>query len=451
MECHQDPRISNRFNAWIVSLCALRYVRTVHNFCDKTLNIPAFSQGRATCYRCFTPIALCYCNELVAVENTTRIYIAQHPKEQFHPLNTARIVERSLTNSCRVVAHTDRLGEALVRAGLSSDAAVLYPSADAELLDDIEPTKFPREILILDGTWHQAKTLLRDVPLLAKMRRVRFIRELPSEYQIRKEPKKEYLSTVESVHHVLSCLEPATENIENLLTVFRKMIAQNIAARRDEGRSARYLSRSKVRQHRFPELLASDPAQFVAVYGEGTSRLAWTVSGPAKEPFWIGMERPFLRSEPGLSLVLKTNNRPPERLKEYLSLSDEDIDNASTLDAARAQIETFIQPDDIVCVWNSSSLKVLNEIGIQPRFTLLLKGTYCDYMRYQHFAHDHPQKPAPPKTLGDLEDAITRHKIAWQEPHLSDSAECGRGLSRTRKTAALNRWLYNERLAQTNS
>lgn len=336
-----------------------------------------------------------------------------------------------------------------MQAGLSSDAAVLYPTPDAELLEDMKPQHFPHEILVLDGTWHQAKTLLRDAPLLSKMRRVRFKRELPSEYQIRKEPKQEYLSTVESVHHVLSCLEPDTQNLDRLLVVFRKMIAENIAARRDEGRSSRYLSRSKVRQHRFPDLLNSDRARFVALYCEGTSRFASHESGAPKEPLWIGMERSFLPSETELSLVLKTNHRPPQRLMDHLALTNDDLDGASQLNEARQHIRRFLRADDIVCVWNSSSLKILNEIGISPESTLLLKGTYCDYMRYQHFARDHRLKHelVPTKALGDLDDAITRHEIAWQGADATSHGTSGRGSLRTRKTAALNRWLYQKRLA----
>ena len=56
-------------------------------------------EARAVCYECFRPEALCYCRFLSPVDNRTPVLIVQHPRERFHPIGTARIVNRSLRKS----------------------------------------------------------------------------------------------------------------------------------------------------------------------------------------------------------------------------------------------------------------------------------------------------------------------------------------------------------------
>ncbi len=388
--------------------------------------------ARSTCYECFSPLALCYCGYIARIENRTRIIVAQHPREEYHPLNTARIVERSLVRAERVVEQIDRLQDALVRAGVDSDTAVLYPSPDAELLSEISPTRRPTKILVLDGTWHHAKTLLRDIPLLSQLRRVRFVREQPSEYRIRKEPKREYLSTVESVHYVLSSLEPETEHLDHLLHAFRQMIDLHQRARRPEGRSVRFVNRSQRRPHRFPASLAADPGRFVSVYCEGTSRFA-SGGRDARRPLYVSLQRPFLESSEPLERLNKNTCTHPTSFNHNIGMSEDDLTRALPLDAVRCDVEAFLDAGDVVCVWNNSSAQILSEIGVRPPQILGLKAAYCDFVRYLHFRDESYPLPS---SAGDLDEVIVRSHIPWTPPLAP-----GRGLRRLTQTTALLRWL----------
>lgn len=402
--------------------------------------------GRATCYRCFAPQALCYCCHITSINNRTQIIIAQHPREEFHPLNTARMVERSLINSRRVVAPLDQLNAALDKLDLSPSAAVLYPSPDAELLEDIAPGALPQQILVLDGTWHHAKTLLRDVPRLAQLRKVRFVRKTPSEYTIRKEPHQDYLSTVEAVHHVLCQTEPDTPHLDQLLVVFRHMIALNQAARRGGGRNARFLQRSKRRSHRFPALLSAPADRMVTFYAEGStdfSERSFT-SAPRRELLWCGLERPFCAESANLpgaskraqsSFVLKTSFSPAPRLLQQLHITQVAWETGMSGAQALVGISQLLQVHDVICVWHSSTADILAELGVSRDQVLVLKSAYCDYQRFSHFAHSHAGAGPAPSAFGDLE------QIAGQLGLYQDGDQRGRGQRRLQLTSALLAWM----------
>ncbi|HHH10935.1 MAG TPA: DTW domain-containing protein, partial [Sorangium sp.] len=60
------------------------------NGCDeKTL-------ARPFCYRCHKPAVTCICARVKRVDNRTKIWLLQHPRERFHPIGTARIARLGL-------------------------------------------------------------------------------------------------------------------------------------------------------------------------------------------------------------------------------------------------------------------------------------------------------------------------------------------------------------------
>src|SRR5262245_48645229 len=108
------------------------------------------------------PIVTCICPTLAKVENRTRVRIIQHPRERFHSLGTARFLALGLANARIDVAFLDRAANEPSSAG----AYLLYPSAEAREPDSLAPDERPTELVIVDGTWHHAKTLLRDLAWL---------------------------------------------------------------------------------------------------------------------------------------------------------------------------------------------------------------------------------------------------------------------------------------------
>lgn len=186
-----------------------------------------------TCSTCHRPTVACVCDRIVTYETARRVLILQHPQEKDAVLGSAQLLTASLPKAKIVVglswknfAHA--LGE--------EDAdprrwAVLFP--DREGAGDrvigrggvvIEPSSL-EGIVVLDGTWSKAKTLWWRNSWLLKLNRLNLKPGQPSIYgSLRAEPRRELVSTLESVGAALTlCGEPA-EIEAGLKRVFRTLV-----------------------------------------------------------------------------------------------------------------------------------------------------------------------------------------------------------------------------------
>lgn len=187
----------------------------------------------STCPTCHRPSAVCVCERIVTYPTRRRVLILQHPQERDALLGSAQIVEASLPRARIVVGLSWRnLGHALGEEGVDAKRwAVLFPDREAEGEQLTTRGGQPLEaseidgIIALDGTWSKAKTLWWRNPWLNKLSRVSLKPKQPSIYgKLRAEPKREYVSTLESVASALTlCGEPA-EIEAGLQRVFRTMV-----------------------------------------------------------------------------------------------------------------------------------------------------------------------------------------------------------------------------------
>jgi DTW domain-containing protein YfiP len=183
---------------------------------------------RQVCYRCFKPALTCVCATIPAVRNRTHVTIIQHPRERNHPIGTARFAVLGL-QSARLIVHGPRAGPCTKLAIPGHGAALLYPHRDGSAVAPADP---PTHLVVLDGTWHHAKTLLRADPGLQSLPRYA-LGHAVSQYRIRREPARHCLSTIEAILIALAALEPQTEGLEELRGAFMQMIdrQQAFAAR----------------------------------------------------------------------------------------------------------------------------------------------------------------------------------------------------------------------------
>src|SRR6185295_10074093 len=105
---------------------------------------------------------------------------------------------------------------------------LLYPAPGAR---DIlrEPPVGPVTLVVVDGTWSQAKTVIRDNPILQGLPRYAFETPEPSQYRIRREPRAEYVSTIEALMYVLGVLEGDPPRFRSLLEPLRAMVDAQLA------------------------------------------------------------------------------------------------------------------------------------------------------------------------------------------------------------------------------
>lgn len=198
------------------------------------------------CPRCQKPLPLCICDTLVPLDNRVGVLILQHPQEQDKLLGTARVTARSLGNAVfKVGLSWASLAKALGRPADPAKWAILYLGAaeEAEEAPKREITLLGRKgeairdqnaalaglegIVLLDGTWSQAKTLWWRNPWVLKARRLVLNPPKPSLYgHLRREPRREGLSTLESAAFALSRLEKRPEIETTLTETFSRMLAR---------------------------------------------------------------------------------------------------------------------------------------------------------------------------------------------------------------------------------
>jgi hypothetical protein len=187
----------------------------------------------STCLTCRRPSVACVCDRIVSYETTRRVLILQHPQEQDAILGSSQILVASLPKAKLVVGLSWRnFAHALGEEGAQARRwAVLFPQRESEgdevktktgaLLEAVDL----EGIVVLDGTWSKAKTLWWRNPWLTKLNRLALQPARPSIYgSLRAEPKREYVSTLESVAAALTLCGEPPEIEAGLSRVFRTLV-----------------------------------------------------------------------------------------------------------------------------------------------------------------------------------------------------------------------------------
>jgi DTW domain-containing protein YfiP len=185
------------------------------------------------CEHCHRPRVACVCDRVVSYPTRRRVLILQHPQEQDAILGSAQILVASLPRAKLVVGLSWRnFGHALGEEGADPRRwAVLFPDRESvgnEVKvrggDALEPSGL-EGIVVLDGTWSKAKTLWWRNPWLTKLNRLTLKPSKPSIYgSLRAEPRREYVSTLESVAAALTLCGEAPEIEVGLSRVFRTLV-----------------------------------------------------------------------------------------------------------------------------------------------------------------------------------------------------------------------------------
>ena len=195
------------------------------------------------CERCDKPQAFCVCDRITERRTRTRVLVLQHPREQDRDLGTVSLLRATLPKDCEVRVG---LSWASFQACLGDESAdpkrwaVLYPHSlkkalTPELLKlpvvfldrDGEAVKGARldGIVALDGTWSQAKSLWWRNPWMLKLGRAIVHPREPSIYgKLRKEPRREAVSTLESVADALVANGEPEALRADLRKTFRTMV-----------------------------------------------------------------------------------------------------------------------------------------------------------------------------------------------------------------------------------
>jgi DTW domain-containing protein YfiP len=146
---------------------------------------------------------------IAPVPTKLHVLILQHPQEPDKELGSARIANLALENSTlKVGLSWPNLSKALGRPVVHANWGVLYLGGKSEHAERARLTGAPlKGIVVLDGTWAQAKTMWWRNAWLLKLKRLILNPSRRSLYgKLRKEPRRECLSTIESVAEALQQL-----------------------------------------------------------------------------------------------------------------------------------------------------------------------------------------------------------------------------------------------------
>lgn len=172
------------------------------------------------------------------LRNFARVIVLQHPQEPDKVLGSAALLVRALENSeLRVGLSWRNLKAVAGPDALPGEWAVLYLGTKGQAYP--EPVNFVSQkgnpmpkppglkgLIVLDGTWSQAKALWWRNSWLLKLKRVVLQPATPSRYgNLRKEPRAEALSTIESCALALEKMDPKGPQLRaHLEDAFQRML-----------------------------------------------------------------------------------------------------------------------------------------------------------------------------------------------------------------------------------
>jgi len=383
------------------------------------------SEPREDCSRCWRPLVACYCAHLTQLPTRTRVVVLQHPRERLKAIGTARIAALCLP-SAEIVVGVDFTNDKRARSLLADPAApavLLYPSPDASDLN-VDPPEGPVTLVVLDGTWHHAKSLLKHNPWLQSLPKVAFQPEKPSEYRIRREPREDYVSTIEALAATLGILEGDAERFQALMVPFRAMVDVQLRFANSDSmpRARRYRRKHADAVSRLPPLLLKP--RLLCVMGEAN---AWpfdrALGGPPHPHELVHCCATHLGEGDRFEQVIAPRTPLAVSPIKHARLTRDELLTGVDLDAMRNAWNNFMHPDDVLCVWGTYAL------GLMRRDDLTLPGRIIDVRKV---AGDY-LKAAP----GGAEELIARLDLPWE------SYGRGRGGERLGMLVAVTQWLVD--------
>lgn len=189
------------------------------------------------CQRCYQRLDRCVCAHVPRVAVRTEFLIVRHAKESWRTTNTARLASLAIPSVTLVDygglgGDRARLGE-IVEAFLGPDTWVLFPGAGEWFPRETPPLR----LVVPDGSWRQARNILRRVRGLDGLPRLSLGPRAGAFERLRRSPIPEGMSTLEAIAGAIAVLEgPAIAR--PLEALYDLVVERSLSARRRRGRTA---------------------------------------------------------------------------------------------------------------------------------------------------------------------------------------------------------------------
>lgn len=239
---------------------------------------------------------------------------------------------------------------------LSEDpnAAVLFPGPDSRELTTLE--KPPSTLVVIDGTWVQARKVLERNEKLLALPRVCFTPERPGNYRIRAEPAAHCVSTIEAVVEALGHLEKAPERFRPMLKAFEHMVDRQVEFAEQVGGARHRRKRARQKRPKPPSALQQG-GELVAVYAEANAHaLDSGVEGPAELVHLVALR---LSSGERFEAIIAPRRQLAPNAPRHLELPARTLLEGESVEAALERWRKFVREGDRLCTWGPYAFDLL--------------------------------------------------------------------------------------------
>ena len=264
------------------------------------------------------------------------------------------MVHRALAKSTLVTGTKKTIAQKSL--AIAPDAGLLFPSKDSVEIGTLAPDQRPSQLIVIDGTWPQAKSLHRALPQLQSLPTYKLAPTQPGQYRIRLEPTDTSLSTVEATVAALRALEPETQNLEQLLDAFELMVQKQL----DHPEvGEQHYSGGPIDGSTFnvPNDLFIDPSRIIVAYGEANFRKQNEPKNIQRTPvFWCAQN---LGTGETFVSPLQTAEPLPDTFLNHLELSRSDFESAPSMRQFLSKWNQFTKDAEVFVTYNEGTLRLL--------------------------------------------------------------------------------------------
>ena len=194
------------------------------------------------CMRCFKPENSCLCKYTKEIDSGIKFVFLMHPKEaKRQRTGTGNLSHISLKDS-EIIVGLDFSKNQRFQSLINDPKyfpVMMYPGPEAwtakkEGFKEAVGNK-TLLVIILDATWFCSKKMIEHNPFLLELPRFSFFGNYTSIFTFKREPKPEYISTIECCYYLIKELQTidfVSKDIDPkpLMTVFKEMIKLQLTA-----------------------------------------------------------------------------------------------------------------------------------------------------------------------------------------------------------------------------
>lgn len=176
---------------------------------DYNYKVKPITSTYESCNKCGLPEITCICDKASKIKTNAKLWILSTEREFYRPSNTARLLKLINPDSTEIFLwERTKKPEQLIKNinDEKYEAYLLFPVEDeGEQHRKVEyknTGKVPAFILI-DGTWKEARRILRKSDYLNKLPRISLEPNFKSQYDLRRGVTEGNLCTIEAASEVL--------------------------------------------------------------------------------------------------------------------------------------------------------------------------------------------------------------------------------------------------------